>query len=310
MRNWLAEGDYAQLELRIVALLAGDEPLLETFANGEDPHAKNAADIFGIPVSDVAKSQRDFAKTFVYAANYLGTAETIWKNICVEFPDAGFTLLQIDRSLRNWFKRHSAIQRWQQAALKTARQLDKVVAPISGHELFFFGNVEPNKVVNYPVQHTAADIINPVTRAVCDALDWPREGILAQCHDALLVDGPDPIRLYKILKEKMTSRVTLAGREMMFEIDVKIGRSWGNAVEIKDETKLEETIARLLKDEQDRADALVEESTRGGAANSASAKSNTASGRKKGRTAKTARSLRANRDSETTRNPRKKQKKC
>lgn len=70
---WGLECDYSQLELRIVALLAGDEPLIEAYSKGLDVHRMNAADIFGIRPEQVSPAQRHFAKTFVYGCVTMDT---------------------------------------------------------------------------------------------------------------------------------------------------------------------------------------------------------------------------------------------
>ena len=45
--RWV-EFDFDQIELRIIAALAGDKPLLEAFAKGYDPHLLNACEFFGM----------------------------------------------------------------------------------------------------------------------------------------------------------------------------------------------------------------------------------------------------------------------
>lgn len=69
---WIVEADYSQLELRILALLAGAKKLLRWYAEGKDVHTMNALDLFG-PAADPAKAGkskakkvRKLAKGFVY----------------------------------------------------------------------------------------------------------------------------------------------------------------------------------------------------------------------------------------------------
>jgi DNA polymerase-1 len=239
-RNWLVEGDYAQLELRLITLLSGDKPLLDTFEAKEDPHRANAADVFGIDPEEVGKPERDFAKIFVYATIYLATAETVWKSCVVDFPDV--TLSSITRSMDRFYAKHPKIREWQHKTVAVAKQNDYVEAPITGHRIYFYRLVDPQKAVNYPVQHTAADIINPATRRVFNALKWGPEGIMLQCHDALICDGPDPWRLVQILTKNMTTRLTLHGNSMLFPIDTKIGPDWGHLKEVKTEADVKKAM--------------------------------------------------------------------
>ena len=47
--------DYSQFELRLAAVLAGDEKLIEDFNSDVDIHAKTAAETYGISIDEVSK---------------------------------------------------------------------------------------------------------------------------------------------------------------------------------------------------------------------------------------------------------------
>jgi DNA polymerase len=66
--------DYAQIEARLVAWLAGQIDVLKVFASGQDVYIHAAAQIFGIPPSEVTKDQRFFGKIAVLALGYQGGA--------------------------------------------------------------------------------------------------------------------------------------------------------------------------------------------------------------------------------------------
>lgn len=66
--------DYANIELRILAELSGDEALTNAFLSGEDPHTSTASLMFNIPLDTVTKEQRFQAKTINFAISYgMGT---------------------------------------------------------------------------------------------------------------------------------------------------------------------------------------------------------------------------------------------
>lgn len=248
-RNWVVEADYKQLELKIIAQLSGDEPLLTGYQAGADVHTINARDLFGIEKSaEVPKAMRDLAKVFAYAANYGGSAETIWKSIAVDFPHV--TLLQVARMLQMWFAKHPAIAKWQNSILKEVRLKDYMEAPLSGHRNILFGLIDPKKIFNWPVQHTGADIINPRLEAVATRLKWQTEGILFQYHDALICDSPDPVRLARILQQEMTAEVELNGSKLTYDVDLKIGPSWGQAVEVKSIDEIPALCAKLVAEQK------------------------------------------------------------
>ena len=55
----LLSADYSQVELRVLADIAGDDVLKAIFARGEDIHAATTAEMFDIPLDRVDKRQRD-----------------------------------------------------------------------------------------------------------------------------------------------------------------------------------------------------------------------------------------------------------
>lgn len=66
----LVVADYANIELRILAELSGDEALTSAFLSGDDPHKSTAALMFNIPIDTVTKEQRFIAKTINFGISY------------------------------------------------------------------------------------------------------------------------------------------------------------------------------------------------------------------------------------------------
>lgn len=58
----LLSADYSQMELRLLAHLTQDPPLVQVFREGRDIHAATAARLFGVPEPQVSKNQRRIAK--------------------------------------------------------------------------------------------------------------------------------------------------------------------------------------------------------------------------------------------------------
>ncbi len=77
--GWLfLSADYSQVELRILAHITQDETLLEAFRQEQDIHTATAAAIYGIPVEQVTKNQRRFAKTINFGLIY-GMGASGWR---------------------------------------------------------------------------------------------------------------------------------------------------------------------------------------------------------------------------------------
>ena len=66
----LLSADYSQVELRVLAHIAGEEALKEIFKRGEDVHTATTAEMFDIPLDRVDKRQRDRAKMINYGIVY------------------------------------------------------------------------------------------------------------------------------------------------------------------------------------------------------------------------------------------------
>jgi DNA polymerase-1 len=66
----LITADYSQIELRLLAHLSRDPALIEAFRSGEDIHAAVAAQIHGVPLSQVTREQRSGAKMVNFGIVY------------------------------------------------------------------------------------------------------------------------------------------------------------------------------------------------------------------------------------------------
>lgn len=66
----LLVGDFAQIEARVAAWLAGEADLVEAFRRGEDVYKPMAAKIYAKPVEEVTKTERQLGKVAVLGCQY------------------------------------------------------------------------------------------------------------------------------------------------------------------------------------------------------------------------------------------------
>ena len=66
----LVSADYSQFELRLAAILSGDQGLIDDFNRGIDIHTKTASEAFGVPIDNVTKDQRRAAKVINFGILY------------------------------------------------------------------------------------------------------------------------------------------------------------------------------------------------------------------------------------------------
>lgn len=221
----LCEADYKALELRIATLLSGDPVFLDNFTSGTDPHKDTAARVFGKVFSAVTKDERHMAKTANYQMIYGGSPIELWKKISIDFPN--ISLWAVEKFHDAWFDLHRVTYGWQQETIRNARRNGYVECPFSGRRQYYLdGQVDVNEVLNFPVQGTGSDIIDPALLKLAAMLDWKDEAIILQVHDALVCEAKDAKRMCHLLQETMTTTLTYQGRQMVFPVDVSTGCNW------------------------------------------------------------------------------------
>lgn len=224
----MVEADYSQLELRIVALLSGDEKLLDWYAKGFDVHTMNAKDIWatswGTFSEEKRKKCRDLAKRVVYGLNYGGSAETVWKSLIVDFP--GLPLAAIQHVVDGWFRAHPRIVEWQAGLIAQASIDGYIEEPLSGRRQYYHdGRIKPTEVLNFPIQGAAGTLANRAVKAIAGQLNWTDEALLAQVHDSTISEiiMPKQAKLVDIVKQGMEQEVTLNGNTVRMPVDLKVG---------------------------------------------------------------------------------------
>lgn len=181
--------DYSQVELRILAHLADDEPLREAFRRGEDVHAATAADMFSIPVALVTPDQRRAAKAVNFGILYGMTAYGLSRELKVDPPAAQAFLDRHGAS-------HPAIRRWSEQTLLAARERGFVSTlfgrrrelPEIASDLRMRREAAEREALNHPVQGTAADLLKIAMARV--AARVPDARLLLTIHDELLFEVP------------------------------------------------------------------------------------------------------------------------
>lgn len=79
--NVLIDADYRQIELKLLSHYSGDPKMISAFNSGEDIHASTAAEVFGVPISEVTHAMRRDAKAvnfgIVYGISNYGLSRNI-----------------------------------------------------------------------------------------------------------------------------------------------------------------------------------------------------------------------------------------
>lgn len=223
--------DYSQVELRILAHIAQDHLLLDSFNKGQDVHARTAAEVFGINLEDVSSSQRSSAKAvnfgIVYGISDYGLAKQL-----------GITRKQAAKYIEEYFIRYTGVKEYMEKTVEEARKVG-YVSTMFGRRRYLpdINNSNFNKrsfaertAINTPIQGTAADIIKLAMIKTQVALEKAnfKSRILLQVHDELVLEVPkeEKEKVAKLVQETMESTIKL---EIPLVADVAFGENWAKA---------------------------------------------------------------------------------
>jgi len=227
----LVGADYSQIELRLLAHLAGVPSRRDAFAKGEDIHARTASEIFGIPPDKVDKEARRRAKTINFGIIYGMSAFGLAARLSIP---AGEARAIIDA----YFAQYPGIRAEMERLKEEARTNGFVRTPfgrriwiggIDSKMMAERGNAE-RAAINAPFQGGAAEIIKRamvrMPRALREAGLSAR--MLLQVHDELVFEVPEAERdaTAEVVRRVMEGVATLRAP---LRADVGFGATWAEA---------------------------------------------------------------------------------
>jgi len=224
----LLSADYNQIELRILAQIAGEDALKEIFARGEDIHAATAAEVLGADLAKVTPGERSKAKMVNYGIAYGLSAYGLADRLNIEQDEAA-------SYIERYFERFPAVKRYITETVAFAKENGYVTTllgrrrPIpelrSGRPQVR-GQGERN-AVNMPIQGTSADIIQiAMVRAHRKLAEkGMKTRLVLQIHDELLFEGPtaEMEAAAKLVEREMCTAIEL---DPELAVDVGVGRDW------------------------------------------------------------------------------------
>ncbi|MBE6905027.1 MAG: hypothetical protein E7476_01935 [Ruminococcaceae bacterium] len=174
-------GDYSQIELRILAELAQDANMIQSFCSGADIHAKTASVIFQKPLEQVSEQERSIGKRVNFGVCYGISANGLCEAVNQK-SDANLTVQQADQIKINFYKAYSKIRAYHNHLLTT----DKIVS-LGGRQWTDY----PKGIarVNLPVQASAAEGLKIALTALLKHL--PDDCMLVNViHDEIVLETP------------------------------------------------------------------------------------------------------------------------
>ncbi|WP_294225303.1 DNA polymerase I [uncultured Shimia sp.] len=183
--------DYSQVELRILAHVAGIDALKAAFREGHDIHAMTASEVFGVPMEEMTSEVRSRAKAINFGVIYGISGFGLARNLRIPRGEA-------QDFINRYFERFPGI--------RTYMDDTKAFAKEHGYVQTLFGrkihtpeinakgpraSFAYRAAINAPIQGTAADIIRRAMIRMPEAIkDLPAK-MLLQVHDELIFEVED-----------------------------------------------------------------------------------------------------------------------
>lgn len=254
--GWMIVGaDESQLEMRILAGLSGDRELIRRCIESDetdklnpecDPHSYVGSEFFGPAYNELVPHRRDpemkrkldalrtITKTVFYALGYGSGPSTILEGIYKKGYSGSvpLTLQIVKGAMAKIFELFPGIKRWTDGAVRSAeKEWAAYSALLRRRRTFPLGIVESTVARNFPIQASAADVVDLRTLAYRRALHKvaPTAHPFAQVHDALytLCREEDAEAVARCKEEQLSCEVRLTpdGPMMPFIASAKIGKT-------------------------------------------------------------------------------------
>lgn len=227
----LADADYSQIELRVLAHIADDKVMIDTFNDEIDIHTVTASQVFGMPQEMVTPLMRSRAKAVNFGIVYGIGAFSLAKDI-------GVTRKEADTYIKGYLNHYSGVNEYMENIVKTATE-QGFVTTLQNRRRYLPELSSSNGMLrafgqrvarNMPIQGTAADIIKIAMVRVFNRLSAEnmKSRLILQVHDELIVESPeDEIeKASKILSEEMENAYKMKVR---LRADVGVGKTWYDA---------------------------------------------------------------------------------
>ena len=225
------DADYSQIELRVLAHIAGDESLIDAFQNNQDIHRMTASQVFHVPFEEVTPLQRSNAKAVIFGIIYGKGSFTLGQ-------DLGISRKEAEDYINAYFARYPKIKGFMDDTIKNGAKNGYVstlwnrrrAMPELQSSNFIQRAAGERAAMNMPIQGSAADIIKLAMIKIEREL---RAGgfktrMLLQVHDELVFEAPDDEveEVGRLIKSVMENVVAY---DVPFIAEVGVGSNWAEA---------------------------------------------------------------------------------
>ena len=198
----LIVADYSQLELRVMAHIAGDAVMTQAYRKGLDLHAVTAAGMLGLkpdqfdPDQPAHQEARQKAKAVNFGVIF-GSGPAGLKEFARDAYNLQITTEEARAVINRFLAMYPGVARWQREQGATTRQT-RTVATKGGRVHHFAwepsGEYSRNLALNLPIQGTAAEIAIEALIRIDGRLraELPNKAqLVLQVHDEYVVEAED-----------------------------------------------------------------------------------------------------------------------
>ena len=227
----LLSADYSQIELRILASIAGEESMLEDLSSDVDIHAATASRVYGVALDEVTLEMRSKSKMVNYGIAYGMSSFGLAQRLRIARKEAA-------EIIERYFTQYPKIRGYMDEAIAFAHAAE-YVQTLKGRRRFLRDINSRNRTaraaaeriaINAPIQGTAADMIKIAMIDIARELKRRRlrTQMILQVHDELVFD------LHRDEREEVVALVHDLMRDALplaapIEVEIGVGSDWLSA---------------------------------------------------------------------------------
>lgn len=227
----LISADYSQIELRLLAHIAGDKNLVQAFIQGDDIHRHTASVVFGIPEEQVDDKQRRMAKVVNYGLIYGMSDYGLAQRFDIPHEEA-------TQFIQSYYDLYPGVADWREQAVLSAQEkgyaetIFKRRRPLPDLHSRNYNLREFSKraAINTPIQGSAADLIKIAMIEVECRLNQAKftHGLLLSIHDELLfeVENDRTVEAIEIIRNCMENAINT---RVPIIVSIGAGKNWDEA---------------------------------------------------------------------------------
>lgn len=224
----LVDGDYSQIELRVLAHITKDPKLMEAFFHDEDIHTKTASEVFGIPKDEVTPLMRNRAKAvnfgIVYGISDYGLSK-----------DLNITRKEAKEYIDNYLENYEMVDKYMEDIVEIGKKKGYVETILNRRRYipelksrnFNVRSFGERVAMNTPIQGSAADIIKVAMVRVHKELKNRnlKSQLILQVHDELLIEThKDELEeVIQMMQDIMENSTTL---DVPLKVEINVGDNW------------------------------------------------------------------------------------